>query len=94
MIILKRPIVTEKTSSEYENSNKVTFEVSLNANKFNAIKALEDIYNVSVENAWVLNRLGKKRVNRITGKKEKKSRNMKIMKFKLKKGNKIDIFKT
>ncbi len=93
MIVLKRPIVTEKTASEYESDNKVTFEVNLYANKFDAIKVLEAAYGVTVEDAWVINRLGKKRVNRLTRKPEKKSRDMKIIKFKLKKGDKIEIFK-
>ncbi len=93
MIVLKKPIVTEKTTAEYESDNKVTFEVALEANKFDAVKALEAVYGVKVEEAWVINRLGKRRANRMTRKIEKKSRDMKIMKFKLKKGDKIDLFK-
>lgn len=93
MIVLKRPIVTEKSASEYESHNKVTFEVNLDASKFDAIETLEKVYGVKVEKAWVINRLGKRRNNRNTNRPEKKSRDMKIMKFKLKKGDKIDLFK-
>ena len=93
MIILKRPIITEKTTAEYESDNKVTFEVNLKANRTTASKALEEVYGVEVEDAWVINRLGKKKVNRLTRKVERKSGDKKIIKFKLKKGDKIDIFK-
>ncbi|MCA9387317.1 50S ribosomal protein L23 [Candidatus Dojkabacteria bacterium] len=93
MIILKRPIVTEKTTAEYESENKVTFEVALKANKIAAAKALEEVYGVKVEASWVINRLGKKKANRLTRKIERKSSDKKIIKFKLKKGDKIDLFK-
>ncbi|MDQ6984971.1 MAG: 50S ribosomal protein L23 [Candidatus Dojkabacteria bacterium] len=89
---IKKPIVTEKTLSLYKNQNKVTFEVSFDANKITASKALEEIYQVEVEKAWVINRLGKKKTDWNVRKQIRKSADMKIMLFKLKSGNKISIF--
>jgi large subunit ribosomal protein L23 len=93
MIILKRPVITEKTTAEYSDQNKVTFEVDLNSNVADAKKALEEAYGVEVENVWVINRLGKTKVNRMNRKLQRKSSDKKLMKFKLKKGDNIDIFK-
>lgn len=93
MIVLKRPVLTEKTTSEYSDQNKVTFEVDLNANVNDAKKALEETYGVTVERVWVINRLGKTKVNRVNRKVQRKSPDRKLMKFKLKKGDSLDMFK-
>jgi large subunit ribosomal protein L23 len=46
--ILKRPVVTEKTTYQSDAHNQYTFEVDRRANK-NAVKqAVEQIFNVSV----------------------------------------------
>lgn len=91
-LILKKPIVTEKSSKEYEENNVVTFEVNLNADKFEGIKALEEAFNVSVISARVINRLGKIGLDRRSRKSVRKKRDKKIMMFKLKEGDKISIF--
>jgi large subunit ribosomal protein L23 len=92
MIILKKPIVTEKTVMLFKNNNQVTFEVNLNADKFAAIKALEEAFGVKVESVQVINRLGKKKRNRKNNRVEQKKANKKLMVFKLKDGDKISIF--
>ncbi len=93
MITIKKPIITEKSLKAYKDDNKVTFEVTLGANKLEAARALEKVYGVSVEDIKVVNRLGKSRLNPRTGKTlVRKKPDQKIMVFKLKKGNKISLF--
>lgn len=92
MSLIKSPVVTEKSVQQYKNDNKVTFVVSLDADKINAAKALEAAYGVTVESINVVNRLGKKRTDRVSRKTVRKSKDKKIMVFKLKKGDAIDIF--
>ena len=46
--ILKRPIVTEK-STDLMADNKYTFEVDLRANKMQVKAAVEEIFNVEVQ---------------------------------------------
>ncbi len=46
--ILKRPIVTEK-STDLMAENKYTFEVDLRASKMQVKTAVEEIFNVEVE---------------------------------------------
>ncbi|GIW58797.1 MAG: 50S ribosomal protein L23 [Candidatus Dojkabacteria bacterium] len=91
MIVIKKPIITEKSLSLYKDQNKVTFEVALNANFYQAKRALENLYGVKVVKGWTHTRLGKPVRNRLTGKVSRKS-SSKIMIFELKKGDKIDIF--
>lgn len=46
--IIKRPVVTEKSSDLQARENKYTFEVTLKANKFQIKRALEEMYKVKV----------------------------------------------
>ena len=46
--ILKRPIITEKTSVANEELGQVAFEVRKDANKVEIKKAVEELFNVSV----------------------------------------------
>lgn len=93
MIVLKRPIITEKTIKLYQDENKVTFEVALSANKFSAVKALEDTFDVTVLKAWTHTRLGKVKTDRVK-RRSTRLAGKKIMVFKLKAGNKIDYFES
>ncbi len=92
MNILRKPVVTEKSINEYKTESKVTFEVDLKANKIVAAKVLENVFGVTVEGVWVNNRLGKKGMDRTRRREVNIKPNKKIMVFKLKKGDKIDIF--
>lgn len=56
--LIRRPLVTEKTTriSEY---NQVTFEVPLDANKFEIRAAIEDLFKVSVTAVNTVRQKGK-----------------------------------
>jgi large subunit ribosomal protein L23 len=46
--IIKRPLITEKSSDLQARENKYTFEVDYKANKIEIKKALEEMYKVKV----------------------------------------------
>jgi len=57
--ILKRPLVTEKGTMLREKDNKVMFQVALDANKIEIKQAVEELFNVHVEDVKTLNMKGK-----------------------------------
>ncbi len=59
--IIRRPIVTEKTSLMKEGSNQYVFEVSRDANKIEIARAVEQLFKVKVVSVQVMNMEGKKR---------------------------------
>ena len=67
--IIKRPLVTEKTTLAKE-ANKYHFEVDRRANKIEIGQAVEKLFKVKVLNVRTMNMAGKKkRVGRILGRK-------------------------
>ncbi len=91
MLIVK-PIITEKSIKLAEESGQYTFQVLGSANKTEAAKEIEQVFDVKVGSVRVHNRLGKKvrfGANRKPGVKP----DIKIMIFKLTKGN-IDLFRS
>ena len=69
--IIKRPLVTEKTNIQKEDSNQVTFEVDTRANRIEIQRAIEQIFNVKVAKTRTVNVKGKiKRRGRILGKRK------------------------
>ena len=58
MIVLKKPIVTEKVS-EMNEKGTYGFVVHPNANKVEIKKAVEKMYGVNVEKVRTMNYLGK-----------------------------------
>ena len=46
--VLKSPILTEKSTTQKETANKVTFEVDRRANKIEIKQAVEKIFKVKV----------------------------------------------
>ncbi|MDD5687349.1 MAG: 50S ribosomal protein L23 [Elusimicrobia bacterium] len=46
--IIKRPLITEKTTNIKDKENKFVFIVAKNANKNQIKKAVEDLFNVEV----------------------------------------------
>jgi large subunit ribosomal protein L23 len=63
--ILKRPLVTEKSTTEKEDRNKLLFEVDRRANKIEIKEAVEKIFKVDVLDVTTMNMKGKrKRVGR------------------------------
>ena len=66
--IIIRPVVTEKTM-KLADENKVTFEVSKNANKISVAQAINEIYGIKPEKINIVNvHPKKKRMGRFVGK--------------------------
>ncbi|MEA2020485.1 MAG: 50S ribosomal protein L23 [Patescibacteria group bacterium] len=57
--ILKKPIVTEKTLRLARENNDYTFEVALKASKGAIKEAVEEMFNVEVEDVRTLKRAAK-----------------------------------
>jgi large subunit ribosomal protein L23 len=69
--IIKKPLITEKTSIQKEEYNQVTFEVDHRANRIEIQRAVESLFNVKVATTRTLNVKGKiKRRGRILGKRK------------------------
>jgi large subunit ribosomal protein L23 len=46
--LLKRPVITEKSSNAHDEANQVAFRVPLAANKIEIKAAVEEVYSVEV----------------------------------------------
>ena len=67
--LIRRPVITEKSSIQKEQNNQVTFEVDPNANRIEIQRAVEKIFNVKVSDIRTMHVRGKiKRRGRILGK--------------------------
>lgn len=87
--IIKRPLITEKTSIQKENYNQITFEVDRKANRVEIKRAIENIFNVNVATVKTMQIKGKtKQRGRIVGKR----RDWKKAIIKLMPGERIDFF--
>ena len=93
MNILFKPIITEKASKISERLNQYTFLVDKRSNKIQIKKAVEDIYDVKVENVSTIN-YGSERKKRYTknGIQNGKSNSIKKAIVKLAEGDKIDFY--
>ncbi len=88
-IILKKPLITEKTSKLQEKNNQYTFLVDVDANKIEIKKEVEAKFRVSVKEVNTVNYEGRKaRVGRYFGKKS----DFKKAIVTLAKGDKLDIY--
>ncbi len=47
--VLRRPIITEKSTHQYKKLNQYAFEVALDANKRMIKEAVEELFDVKVE---------------------------------------------
>ena len=47
--VIRRPVITEKSTIERETRNIVTFAVHLDANKHEIKRAVEELFDVKVE---------------------------------------------
>lgn len=66
--IIKKALITEKSTIARDAANQYNFEVHVNANKIEVGRAVEKIFKVKVMNVRVMNVTGKrKRTGRITG---------------------------
>ena len=87
--IIKRPLITEKTSIQKEMFNKVSFEVDRRANRIEIKRAIETIFNVRVAGVQTMQITGKtKQRGRIIGKR----RDWKKAIVTLMPGERIDFF--
>jgi large subunit ribosomal protein L23 len=69
--IIKRPVITEKTSIQKEDYNQVSFEVAKRANRVEIARAVEKIFGVRVAKTRTVQVKGKvKRRGRILGKRK------------------------
>jgi large subunit ribosomal protein L23 len=67
--IIRRPLVTEKSTVLREESNVIAFEVDPSANKIQVKSAVEELFKVKVEEVRLFNVRGKvKRMGRWSGK--------------------------
>ncbi len=66
--ILKRPLITEKSTRQKEKENQIAFVVDPKANKVEIRQAVEKLFKVKVERVQTMNLLGKqKRMGRNIG---------------------------
>jgi large subunit ribosomal protein L23 len=87
--IIKRPLITEKTSIQKEMYNQLTFEVDRRANRIEIKRAIETVFKVRVSDVKTIQVTGKvKQRGRITGKR----RDWKKAIVKLMPGERIDFF--
>jgi large subunit ribosomal protein L23 len=87
--IIRRPLVTEKSTQQKESSNQYAFEVDRKANKVEIQTAVERLFKVKVLEVRTSNVLGKvKRVGRKYGKRP----DWKKATLTLKEGDRIDFF--
>ena len=67
--IIRRPLVTEKSTIERETGNILSFEVDVKANKIQVKNAVEELFKVKVDEVRIFNIRGKaKRMGRWAGK--------------------------
>jgi len=67
--VIKKPLLTEKSSRMSERENKYSFRVAKSANKIEIRKAVEELFNVKVTSVnTVMMRGKKKRVRHRLGK--------------------------
>jgi len=87
--IIRRPLVTEKSTQQKETDNQYVFEVDRNANKIEIQFAIERLFKVRVVQVRTSNVLGKvKRLGRRFGKRP----DWKKAIVTLKEGDRIDFF--
>jgi len=86
--VIKRPVVTEKSTIAREEENKYLFEVDRGATKIEIRNAVEKIFKVKVVNVHTVSVSGKKkRVGRVIGRR----RNWKKAVITLAPGNSIEV---
>jgi large subunit ribosomal protein L23 len=87
--IIRKPLITEKSSQQKEAAQVVVFEVAPDSNKIEIKQAVETAFNVKVQNVNTVIAAGKiKRVGRQFGKRS----NRKKAYVTLAEGSNIDFF--
>jgi large subunit ribosomal protein L23 len=84
-----RPVITEKSSAQYQEHGEYTFEVHPEATKPQIRAAVEQLFGVKVTGVWTSNQRGKeKRMGRTAGRRP----NWKKAIVKLREGDTIPVF--
>jgi large subunit ribosomal protein L23 len=87
--LIRRPLISEKSTRLKEASNTVCFEVDRRANKIEIQRAVEKLFGVKVTDVRVANRKGKwKRMGRFLGQRK----NWKKAYVRLAEGEKLEFF--
>jgi large subunit ribosomal protein L23 len=87
--IIRRPLITEKTTRQKESHNQYAFEVDRRANKIEIKKAVEQLFRVKVNRVNVTRVHGKvKRLGKNVGKRS----DWKKALVSLEEGQRIDFF--
>jgi large subunit ribosomal protein L23 len=87
--ILKRPVITEKSTTQKEANNQLTFEVDRKANKVEIRQAVEQVFKAKVVGVRTIQMKGKvKRFGRTVGKR----RNWKKAVVTLAPGERVEFF--
>jgi large subunit ribosomal protein L23 len=87
--IIRRPLITEKSTQQKEVNHQYTFEVHRDANKIEIQSAVERLFKVKVIQVRTCNVLGKvKRLGRKSGKRSDWKKAIAT----LKEGDRIDFF--
>jgi large subunit ribosomal protein L23 len=87
--VIKKPLITEKTTAEKDARNVVAFVVNKDANKIEIKESVEKLFKVKVGGVKTVNVAGKvKRVGKHIGKRS----NWKKAYVTLKEGSNIDFF--
>ena len=92
-MILKKPLVTEKSSSLMDKKGKFGFVVDTKATKDEIKQAVESFYEVEVESVNTMIQQGKARKNRRTGQISGYTNKYKKAFVTLKEGFNIDFYK-
>ena len=87
--IIKKPVVSEKSTLLTERDNKYVFEVALEANKIQIKKAVEEVFKVGVTKVRTMRIRGKmKRVRAQLGRTPERKKAI----VTLKQGDRIELF--
>ncbi len=87
--IIKRPLITEKSTRQKEESNQIAFVVDPKAGKIQIRQAVEKLFKVKVLSVRTMNVTGKKkRLGRFVGRKS----DWKKAIVKLREGDRIEFF--
>ena len=87
--VLRRPVITEKSTAAVEHLNAYVFQVDPRANKLEVKRSVEELFNVKVVKVNTRRQLGKKkRMGMMVG----VTQSTKEAVVTLRKGDKIDIY--
>jgi len=87
--VIQRPVITEKSTIERESQNVVTFAVHPDANKHEIKRAVEELFDVKVEEVRTLRVRGKmRRVGKFQGQRP----SWKKARVRLRSGDSIEFF--